>query len=80
MGFELEQKLFDIVASTFDVDSSQINANTAAKDIDGWDSLAHATLIIRVEKYLNVRLPPEEAASAQCLGDLILLIKAARYD
>ena len=34
-----------------------------ARDVDSWDSLAHLTLILAIEKEYRVRFEPEEIAS-----------------
>jgi acyl carrier protein len=48
-----------------------IDRSTAAEDIDGWDSLSHAVLIMRLEKNCNVRIPTSMATSFQNIGELV---------
>jgi acyl carrier protein len=73
----IESRVIQIVARTFDVDPSKINMDTVATDVDGWDSLAHATLVIRLEKNFNTTLDPRRASAAQNLGDLVSLVEAS---
>jgi acyl carrier protein len=48
-----------------------INRSTTAEDIDGWDSLSHAVLMLRLEKNCNVRIPAAMASSFQNIGELV---------
>lgn len=74
MTDDITVKVFQAVAKTFRISVDEIDVSTTADDIDGWDSLAHATLLIRLEKAFNVEIGPEGGA-AQDLGALIDLIK-----
>jgi acyl carrier protein len=78
MSIETKDRVFAIVARTFDVSPSELTLTTVAADVDGWDSLAHATLIIRLEKNFNVNLDPIRASEAQDLGALVCLIEEAK--
>ena len=48
-----------------------IDRSTTADDIDGWDSLSHAVLIMRLEKNFNVRIPAATATSFRNIGELV---------
>lgn len=48
-----------------------IDRGTAADDIDGWDSLSHAVLMLRLEKNCNVRIPASMATSFRNIGELV---------
>jgi acyl carrier protein len=48
-----------------------IDRSTIADDIDGWDSLSHAVLMMRLEKNFNVRIPASMAASFRNIGELV---------
>lgn len=72
-------RIFAIVAKTFGVDAAAVDVATTADDVDGWDSLAHATLLIRIEKHFNIDLGPE-GSGAQDLGALIALVRRRRDD
>lgn len=74
---DIESKVIEVVARTFDVDPSEITMDTIAADVDGWDSLAHATLVIRLEKNFNATLDLKKASAAQSLGDIVSLIEAS---
>jgi acyl carrier protein len=62
--------VIEIVADTFSVDPNLITRETRAEDIDGWDSLNHSILLIRLEKRLGLPIS-ESSALHRTLGDLI---------
>lgn len=67
----LAQKVKAIVAETFNAAESDITDATVAADIDGWDSLSHTLLMVRLQKHLGVAITEEVAVSAATVGDLI---------
>jgi len=70
-----EPEAFQVVEhalrATFKDPGLEINRSTTAGDIDGWDSLSHAVIIMRLEKNCNVRIPPSMATSFQNIGELV---------
>ena len=72
---DIAEKVRGIVATSFGVDPASLNDGTKARDVDGWDSLAHATLILRLQRVFAIRLDGAKANAAQDLGSLTGLIK-----
>ncbi len=70
---EVEALVFQVVAKTFGVPAGDLNEGMSADDVDGWDSLAHATLLIRLEKTFNADIGAA-GNEAQDLGALVDLI------
>jgi acyl carrier protein len=68
----------DIISQSFQVPKASIMDATRAEDVDGWDSLAHATLILRLQRVFKVRLDPAAANAAQDVGALIGLCRKAK--
>jgi acyl carrier protein len=70
-----EPEVFRIVEQalrvTFKDPGLVIDRSMAAGDIDGWDSLSHAVLMLRLEKNCNVRIPASEGASFRNIGELV---------
>jgi acyl carrier protein len=54
--------------------------DTTAEDVDGWDSLAHARLIVAVEKQFGVSFPAERLFELSSVGELVELIAICRGD
>ena len=75
MGERLE-RLNQVFQDVFDDDELRITRQTTAKDVEGWDSLMHVTLIVNVEKAFRVKFSSSEVAALQNVGELIDLIDA----
>ena len=74
---DVAAKVREVVASSFGVDSADLSDATRARDVEGWDSLAHATLILRLQRIFKIRLDPARANGAQDLGSLTAIIAQA---
>jgi acyl carrier protein len=66
----------EVIAQTFFVDPLQVTRATKAADIDGWDSLSHTVLMIRLEKRLGMPISDRIAAKAADVGELIDMLSA----
>ena len=67
-------KLTPIFRNVFDDEGMKISRDTTAKDIDGWDSLAHIRLIVSIEKFFSVKFSASEIADLENVGDMCDLI------
>jgi acyl carrier protein len=74
----LYQKLTEVFHDVFDDDSITVTPGLSAKDVDGWDSLAHIRLIVTVEKTFQVRFSTTEIGSLKTVSDLVHLIQVKR--
>jgi acyl carrier protein len=70
------ERLNQVFQHVFNYNELIINRQTSAKDVEGWDSLMHVTLIVNVEKAFNVKFSSSEVASLKDVGDLIDVIDA----
>src|SRR5712691_11250070 len=75
---EIFFKVRQAVADTFGMRLDDITEESTPDDIDGWDSLAHATLVLRLERMFAVDLPQDEAAAARSPRELAELIARSR--
>ena len=56
-------------------ESLAIQSDTTAKDIEGWDSLAHITLIVTIEKKFGIKFKLAELHDVRNVGDILALVK-----
>ena len=49
----------------------EISDGLTAPDVDGWDSLAHVTLMLSIERRFGVKFTGSEIANGETCGDLI---------
>lgn len=73
---EVLERITDIIRENLDNDDIVLTAQTEAKDVDGWDSLAHVRIMVAVEEAFNVRFTTDEITSLKDVGSLIALIQA----
>jgi acyl carrier protein len=70
MSAEIEQRLISVIADVFSADPAAITRETVADDVDGWDSLAHTVLMMRLERVFAVRIDEAIASGAGNVGEL----------
>jgi acyl carrier protein len=73
---EILAHLLDVMRDTLKGGKSitGISRSTTAKEINGWDSLSHAVLILNIESEFNIELPLEQTLELDSVGDLVDLI------
>jgi acyl carrier protein len=79
MKEDVVEKVRRVVAESFSVDPAGISEATVADDIEGWDSLAHARLILRLQRVLNITLDPAAANAAQGVAALVVLVRQSQH-
>ena len=72
---DLSTELTDIFRDVFEDDDLIIGRETTAKQVEGWDSLQHVSLILRVERHFGIRLSSANVADMNSVGDLIDIIE-----
>ncbi|WP_266159638.1 acyl carrier protein [Dyella silvatica] len=68
---ELTTTVLSVIAETFSVEVHTLGRHTVASDVDGWDSLSHTVLMIRLGKRLGRRIDERVALKANSVGALI---------
>jgi acyl carrier protein len=66
----------DTIADQFGVTSDDIMRETVSYDVDGWDSLQHTILMVRLEKRVGITIDETIASEAKTVGELIDMIVA----
>lgn len=56
----MEEKVKQIMANIFAVDTSAINENAAPGKIKTWDSLRHMKMVVALEEEFGIELEPED--------------------
>ena len=68
-------QLQEVMRDVFSDASIEIFDEMTAKDVDGWDSIAHISLVVAVEEQFKIRLSTAEVANLKDVGSLIKLIE-----
>ncbi len=71
---ETYRQLTDLLVDFFDDDDIVATPDMTAADVDGWDSLAHVSLVLAIEKKFKVRFAASEIASFKTVGDMVSCI------
>jgi acyl carrier protein len=71
---EVLARLTAVFHNTFDDDTIEISDATTAADVEEWDSLAHITLILGVEREFKIKFKAAEVGSFANVGEMIALI------
>jgi acyl carrier protein len=69
-------QLVEIFQEVFEDDSIKVSPELSAKEVDGWDSLAHIRLILTIEKAFKIKFSTSEISRLENVGDLVVLIRA----
>ena len=76
---EIRERLNVVFQDVFDDANIQIRDDMTAEDIEDWDSVAHITLILSVEKEFGILLNAAEIGKLSNVGAMIgLLARTAK--
>ena len=64
------QRLAAVIANAFGYPAMDVRRQTVADDVEGWDSLSHASLILRVEQCFGIRFADSEIFGFADVGAL----------
>lgn len=74
MDAEREQRLTKVFRRVFHQPALVLRDELSARDVPGWDSLNHVTLMIEVESEFGLRFTSTEVQVLDCVSDLKALI------
>lgn len=64
------ERLNDVFRSLFDDESIELTDDTTAQEVEGWDSVAHISLIFAVEEEFGIKLSAGDLKKLETVGDL----------
>ena len=70
----ISPELKKVILSQLDLDDFDLQDETMAPQVPGWDSLNHINIILAVEKHFNVKFKSLELLRLKCVGDLQKLV------
>jgi acyl carrier protein len=68
---DIKERAQSIFREVFDNDKLEIYDAMQAKDVDGWDSLTHITLIMTIEDTFGVKFTTREVMGFQNVGEML---------
>jgi acyl carrier protein len=68
---DIKERAQSIFREVFDNDKLEIYDAMQAKDVEGWDSLTHITLIMTIEDTFGVKFTTREVMGFQNVGEML---------
>jgi acyl carrier protein len=70
----VSDELKKVILNALKLDDFELNEETTAPDVPGWDSLNHINVILAVEKHYGIRFKNLEILRLKNVGDLQRLV------
>lgn len=70
----ISEKLKNLILRELNLSDYNLQDDTLAKDVPGWDSLKNFTIILAIEEEFRIKFLTEEILSIKNVGDLQKLI------
>lgn len=71
---EVMEKVTEIAREIFDDDELELDDETIAADVDGWDSLTHLSLMNEIENEFEIKFEMKEVQGLNNVGELVDVI------
>ena len=68
---QIYEKLNEIFKDVFGDDTISVNDATTAKDVEGWDSLHHITLLAAIEDEFGVEFSMGQTVKMKNVGEMV---------
>lgn len=68
---EIYQRLNEIACDVFEEENLQLNDETTADDVDGWDSLTHLGFVNEIEIEFGIKFTLAEIRNLKNVGELV---------
>lgn len=73
---EIEKKVVNVIANSFNLDASKIKLSDTKKDIESWDSIGHLHLIMNIEAEFGIKLNTEDVVKIDSVEKCIEVVDA----
>lgn len=67
---EVLEKIIEIVATTCDVEKSEVTETSTVGDFPSWDSVGHLNILSQVEEAFDISFEPEEMMEMEDVKDI----------
>lgn len=68
---EILRTVSAVVGDVVGIDGLEVQPAMTARDVEGWDSLAHVTIIVSLERAFGIRFRIGEIATLKNVGELV---------
>lgn len=67
---DIDDRLTEVFRAVFDDESIELRASMTAADIEGWDSIAHISLVYGIEEEFGIKLSTKDLRELENVGDI----------
>ena len=71
MTKEFDGEILSVFREVFDNEKLEIYDEMQAKDVEGWDSLNHISLIMAIEEAFKIKFTTREVMGFQNVGEML---------
>lgn len=68
---EVFEEIKEVIIDFFDDDGIELEEDTVASDVDGWDSLAHISILLALEEHFHIHFSIDDAKNMTNIGSLV---------
>ena len=72
------QELTELFRDLFDDENLELNDDTTADQVEGWDSQMHVMLVVAAEQRFGIKFRTAELESLRNVGQFVQLIESKR--
>lgn len=72
---EIYERLNAVFQDVFDDEDIEVDDDTTAADVDGWDSLMHITLLDAVEEEFDISFDMKTVVKLKNVGEMVDVIE-----
>lgn len=72
---EILEKVIEIVATTCEVEKSEVTSDSTVGDFPAWDSMGHLSILSNVEEAFDISFEPEEMMELEDVNDIVKAIE-----
>lgn len=71
---EVYKRLHEVFREILDDDTIELNDDTVAGDVEGWDSFEHINIIVGVEEEFKFKIPMGKVVTMKNVGEMVDII------
>ena len=71
---EVYERLTEVFREILDDETIELQDDTTADDVDGWDSFEHINLIVGVEDEFGFKIPMGKVTTMKNVGEMVDII------
>lgn len=72
---DFDEKIRAVFREVFDDEALEIYDEMQAKDVEGWDSLTHISLIMAIEEAFSVKFSTREVMGFRNVGEMLACLR-----